>query len=105
MEPLLVSDDLDRNRLAGAVVATVQHLSERSLAQGINDFVAVCQVVVQHYEIVSAFVVVAVVVCRVVGCCHLFLAPGANIVYRFVVQDLLALVLGEVLYLARLEDG
>ena len=105
METLLVPDDLDRHRLPGAVITAMKHLSEGALTQGVDDLVTVSQVVAVDNLVVSPLVVVAVVVGRVIGCCHLFLAPGANVVYRFVVQDLLALVLGQPARLFALEDS
>ena len=66
VEPLLVPDDLDRHGLAGAMVAAVQHLTERALAQSVDDFVAVRQMVMHDNEIVASFVVVAVIIRGVV---------------------------------------
>lgn len=66
VEPLLVSDDLDRDGFTSAMVTTVQHLAKRSLSERVYNFVAICEMVVQDYQVVSPLVVVAVVVGGVV---------------------------------------
>ena len=81
VETLLVPDDLDRYRLARAVVTAVKDLAERALAKRVDDLVAESQVVTVDDLVIPALVVVAVVVRRVIGCCHLFLAACTDEVH------------------------
>ena len=62
LEPLLVADELDRDDLAGLVVHAFQRLAEAALAQELNHFEAVRDVVLQNHAVVAALVVVAAVV-------------------------------------------
>ena len=62
VEPLLVADDLDRDRLASAVIPTVKDLTEGTLPKCIYDLITVCQMIVNDDLIITAVIVVAVVV-------------------------------------------
>ena len=104
MEALLVPDDLDGHGFPGAVVTAVEHLPKRTLAQRIYNLVAEGQVVVIDDLVVPALVVVAVVVRVVVRCRHLFVTARPDVVYRLEIEDLLALILGEVARLVALKD-
>ena len=104
METLLVPYNLDSYGLAGAMVAAVEHLSEGAFTQRIYDLVTIREVVVIDDLVVPALVVVAVVVRVVVRCRHLFVAARPDVVYRLEIEDLLALILGEVARLVALKD-
>ena len=105
VETLLVPDDLDGHGLPSAVIATVKHLPEGALTQSVDNLVTIRQVVAADDLVVTAFVVVAVVVCRDVGRRHLFLALGPDVVDRLVVQDLLTLIFRQIASLLTLEDN
>lgn len=96
VEPLLVPNDLDRDHLARLVIPALQYLPERSLAEDVDGFVAVEDVIVRHEEVVAPLVVEAKVVRRVVLGRRLLLAVGADKVDLFVLADLLLLIVGEV---------
>ena len=61
VEALLVADDLHRHVFVVLVVEALQCLPEAALAEEVDDFVAVADVVVHHHLVVALFVVVAVV--------------------------------------------
>lgn len=105
VEPLLVADNLDRYRLSCAVISAMQNLAERTFTKGVNDLVSECEVVVHDNKVVASLVVVAMVVRSVLQSRGLLIAPGANVVDRLVLENLLALVLRQVLNLAAFEDG
>lgn len=46
VESFLVSDYLQCHRLPGAVIPTMQYLSERAFPQGVDDLVPVCKMIV-----------------------------------------------------------
>ncbi len=105
VEPLLVADNLDRYRLSCAVISAMQNLAERTFTKGVNDLVSECEVVVHDNKVVASLIVVAMVVRSVLQSRGLLIAPGANVVDRLVLENLLALVLRQVLNLAAFEDG
>jgi len=45
VEPLLVTDDFDSDRLARAMISTLENLAKGALTKRVNDFVAVCKVI------------------------------------------------------------
>jgi len=104
MEPFLVTDDLHGNRFACAVIPAVKNLPKGALPKCANNLVAVCKMIIHDDLIITSLIVVAVVVGRVVGGCHLLLALGTNAINRGIVEDLLALVLGQVLRLTAFQD-
>ena len=63
VEALLVADDFDCNRLAGAVIPAVQHLSKRALPKRVHDFVSIREVIAHDNLIISPIIIIAVVVC------------------------------------------
>jgi len=48
--PFLVSDNLDSNKLAGFMVVRFDHLTKRSLAKKINNFVTVSDVIAGYLK-------------------------------------------------------
>lgn len=90
MEPLLVPDDLDCHHVSRLVIAALQNLTERALAEDIDDFVAVLYVIVRDHEIIATLVVVAVVAGRVLLRRRLLLAVRADEVDLAVLADLVA---------------
>jgi hypothetical protein len=96
MEPLLVANDLDGDHVARLVIAALEHLSERALAEDVDDLVAVHDVVMRDEEVVATVVVKAVVVCRVLFGILLLVAVRADKVDLLVLLDLLLLVRREI---------
>lgn len=96
VESLLVADDLDRDHLAGLVVTALHDLAEGSLAEDVDDLVAVEDLVVGDEEVVAALVVESKVVERDVLARGLLVALGPDEVDFLVLADLLLLVVGEV---------
>lgn len=92
VEPLLVADDLDRNRLASLMVPAIQDLTERALAKRIHDLIAVSKVIIVNNEVVATLVVVPKVVGRKVRMSLLLLAACTDAVHLRIVETLLALV-------------
>ena len=90
MEPLLVPDDLDRDHVSRLVIAALQNLTERALAEDVDDFVAVLYVIVRDHEIVATLVVVAVIAGRVLLRRRLLLAVRSDEVDFAVLADLVA---------------
>lgn len=105
VEPLLVSDDLDGYRFTSAVVATMQHLSERSLAQCIDDFITVCQVVTIDDKIVTTLIVISMIVRRVIDSGWFFVTVSTNVIDRWVIENLLALIVRKVLSLRAFQNS
>ena len=91
MEPLLVPDDLDRDHVSRLVIAALQNLTERALAEDVDDFVAVLYVIVRDHEIVAPLVVVAVIAGRVLLRRRLLLAVRSDEVDLAVLADLVSL--------------
>lgn len=104
VEPLLVSNDLHRDGLPSAVIPTVQDLTERALAQVANDLVSVCQVVTHDDLIVTPLVIIPKVVRGVIRRRPLLPALRSDAVDRRVIQDFLALILGQSLSLRALQN-
>lgn len=96
VETLLVANNLDRHHFTSFVVSTLKNLAERPLAQNVNHFVAIEDMIVGDEEIVATFVVVAEVVRRIAFARWLLLAVGADKVDLFVVSNFLLLVVCEI---------
>jgi hypothetical protein len=94
VESLLVTDNLDSNRLARAMISALKNLAERTLAQRPDDFVAIRKVIPGNYQIVASLVVITIVVGRVVSRCRLLFAASTNAIHVLIVEDLPSLVLG-----------
>lgn len=92
VKPLLVADDLDRNRLTSLMVPAIQDLTERALAKRIHDLIAVSKVIVVDNEVVAALVVVPKVVGREIWMGLLLQAACTDAVYLRIVEALFALV-------------
>jgi len=101
METLLVADDLNRNRFACLMISTVQHLTERALAQGIHDFIAVSEMITIDHLVIAALVIVTEVVERNVGMCLLLLAPRTDAINLRIIDNLLLLIIRQELSLRR----
>jgi len=63
MEPLLVTNDLDRFESSRLMVYAAHDLSETTLSEHINDFVSVGKMVSKDNVVIATFVVVAKVRC------------------------------------------
>lgn len=61
MEPLLISDYLDRNTLPGLMVSTLPNLTKRTLPKQAHDLVSIRQVIPLDHEIVPSLVIVPMV--------------------------------------------
>lgn len=61
METFLVSDDLDSNRLSSGMIAALEDLAERALAQYIDDLVPVREMIASDDNVIATFVIIAVV--------------------------------------------
>ena len=94
VESLFVTDDLDSDRLARAVVPALENLAKRTLTERVNDFVAICKVVPDNHQVVTALVVVTVVVGRVVSCRLLLFAASTDAIHILKVEDLPTLIVG-----------
>ena len=94
VESLLVTNDLDGDRLACAVISALKDLAKGTLAQRPDDFVSICKVIPDNQQVVASLVVVAIVVSRVVPCRRLLFAPSTDAVHILIVEDLLTLIVG-----------
>jgi hypothetical protein len=92
VEPLLVADDLDRNRLASLMVLAIQDLTERTLAERIHDLIAVSKMIAIDNEVVAALVVVPKVVGGEVGMSLFLLAACTDAVHLRIIDTLFVLV-------------
>ena len=61
VEPLFVADDLDSNDTTIPVIHTSHNLTERSLAEHVNNFISIGKVVAKHDVVVATLIVVAVI--------------------------------------------
>jgi hypothetical protein len=95
MESFFVADDLDSNRLPCAVISALENLAKRTLAERVNDFIAICKMVPGNHQVVTPLVVVTIVVGRVVPCCWFLFASSTDAVYILIVDDLPTLILRE----------
>ena len=95
VESLLVPDDLDGDGSSRAVVTTLEDLTERTLAEQPDDLVPVREVIVLDDEVVSPFVIVAVVVDRLLASCRLLGGSLSDVEDGRVVDDFLALKVRE----------
>lgn len=96
MEPLLVTNDLNGNRLPSTVIPTVQDLTERAFTKGVDDLVTVRQMVTSHNQVVTSLVVIPMVIRRVLQGGMMLLAVSTNIIYGLILLDFLGLVFGEI---------
>lgn len=87
------------------MIPTIQYLSERAFTKGIDNFVTVCEMIVIDNEIISALVIIAVIVRRVIKNGRLLFASCPDAIYRGVIEDLFAFIIGEVLDLTALQHG
>lgn len=105
METLLVPNNLNGHRMPSAMIATVQHLSERAFTKGIDDLVTIVKVVPNDNLVVASVVVISVVVSRDIESGVMLLAGSAEVVHRGVILNLLLFVLREILGLTTSQDG
>lgn len=89
MEPLFVPDDLDSDKTASLVIDATHYLSKTALAQEINDFIAIRQVVTKDNVVVAPLIVIS----KIGGLCVeiadvLLSAFGSTEVDLLVVDDL-----------------
>ena len=105
VEALLVANDLDSDRLARAVVATMQNLPKGTFTQRIHDFIPEGQVIMHDDLIVASLVIISVIVRRIIQGRRVLRTVAAEVVHRGVIQDLLALIFRKVLYLIALQDS
>ena len=92
VEPLLVADDLDGNRLTSLMVPAIQDLTKRSLAERIHNLIAVSKMIAVDDEVVATFVVVPKVVGREVRVSLFLLAACTDAVHLRMVETLFALI-------------
>src|SRR5258708_1556643 len=105
MEPLLVTNNLDSNRLPSSMIPTIEHLTKRSFSEGVHDFIAVSKVIMVDNQIIPPFIVISVVICRVVQCCRLLSATCAITIDRWIVEHFLLLILGKGLCLNAFQEN
>lgn len=92
VEPLLVADDLDRNRLASLMVPAIQDLTERTLTERIHDLITVSKMIVVDNEIVATLVVVTEVIGGEIRMSLFLLAACTDAEHLRIVETLFALV-------------
>ena len=92
VEPLLVADDLDRNRLTSLMVPAIQDLTKRTLAERIHDLITVSKMIVVDNEVVPTVVIVPKVVGREVRMSLFLLTACTDTVHLRIVEALFALV-------------
>ncbi len=92
VESLLVSNDLNCNRCTRGMISAAQYLTKGPLPKAVHDFVTVTEMVMINYKIVTAVVVVAVVIRRLIWVSRFLLATSPDVVHRRVVKNFLALV-------------
>ena len=94
VESLFVTDNLDGNRLPRAVIPALENLAKRTLAERVDDFVAIREVISDDHQVVTSLVVVTMVVGRVVPCRLLLFAASTDAIHILIVEDLPTLILG-----------
>ena len=62
IEPLFISNDLNRHKLISLIVVALERLPEAALPQRLQHLVPVTQVVLHHHVVVAPLVVETVVV-------------------------------------------
>lgn len=97
MKTLLVPNYLDCHGLSRTMVAAMQNLTERAFPQGIHHLVTIRQVITMDDEIVSPFIIIAMVVCRIVEQSLIFETIIANVIYGRIIEYFLAFIVREIL--------
>ena len=97
VETLLVTDDLDSNHVASLMIATSQNLSERALAESIDDFVSKRNMIAFDYEVVSSLVIVSEVLCGRSAVCHVLLSSVSGEEDVLVFINFLLLIIAELI--------
>ena len=105
MKPLLIPYDLDRHRLARAMISAVQYLTEGSFAKSVNNLITVRKMIPEDNKVVATLIVISVVVSGVLQSGGLLVALSTNEVDRWVFEDFLAFIFGEVIHLVTFQDG
>jgi hypothetical protein len=95
MEPLLVTDNLDSNRLSSGMIPTIEHLPKRPFSKRVHDFITVSEMIMVDNQIISPFIIISIVVCRVIQRSGLLPARCAITIDRWIVEHLLPLILGK----------
>ena len=103
MEPFLVPNNLYCDGPSCSMISAAQHLAERTLPEAVHDFVTVTKMVPVNDKIVTPIVVIAIVVRRSVRVSRLLRATSPDVIHRWVIEDFLPLVLGQMLSLTALE--
>lgn len=104
VESFLVADNLNRHRFSCAMVSTVKNLPERAFPQSIDDFISIRQMIMGDYEVITSFIIVAVVVRGIVHSGLFLITPCANAVHRRIVQNFCAFVVGQELCKTTVQD-
>ena len=103
VESLFVTDNLDSDGFARAVIPALENLAKRALTESINDFVAIRKVIPDNHQVVASFVVVTIVVGRAVPCRLLLFAASTDAIHILIVEDLPTLIVGQVNALGALQ--
>lgn len=93
MESFLVSNNLYSHHIARGVIPASQDLTERSLAQSIDDLVSELNMVTRDDLVVSTFIVVAMIISSIQLRSHFLSVPSSNIVDFFIIHYFIVLVL------------
>ena len=105
MEPFLVPDNLYCDRPSCSMISAAQHLAEGTLPEAVHDFVTVTKMVPVDDKIVTPIIIIAIIIRRPVRVSRLLRATNPDVIHRWVIEDLLPLVLGQMLSLTALEHS
>src|SRR5260221_14602484 len=95
VKSLLVTNNLDSNGLPGGIIPTIEHLSKRSFSKRVHDFITISKVIMVDNQVISPFIVISIIICRVICSCGLLPATCTIIVEGWIIEHLFLLIPGK----------